>query len=269
MPDLPTVLLLLGLGSLSGFLAGLLGVGGGLILVPFLSSLLAGLGADPALQLKMAVATAMATISMTSISAVRAQQARGAIEWSLVRQLLPGIVAGTALGAWLARHLPPSALAGVFSAFVGWSGLRMLLRAPPAPVPGAGRPGALGRSAAGLAIGGLSSLVGAGGAFLSVPLMVRWQLPMHRAVATSSALGLPLAAAATLAYIGVGLGLPGRPAHSLGLVHLPAWALLVSMSVLAAPLGTRVSHATDTRWLRRIFGAMLLLLAGAMLARMG
>lgn len=267
MPELPALLLLLALGSVSGFLAGLLGVGGGLILVPFLSEGLAHAGAAPALQLKMAVATAMATICLTSMSAVRAQQARGAIAWDIVRRLLPGVLLGTALGALLARHLPALGLTLLFGLFVGHAGLKMLFAAAPAPRPGQGLPGRPGLLAAGTLIGGLSALVGAGGAFLSVPLMARWRVPMHRAVATSSALGLPLALAATLAYVVVGQGLPGRPDGSLGLVHLPSWLLLVSTSVLAAPLGTRLSHATDTRRLRRLFGLMLLLIAAEMLRR--
>lgn len=135
MPELPTLLLLLALGSVSGLLAGLLGVGGGLILVPFLSTGLAHAGASPALQLKMAVATAMATICLTSMSAVRAQQARGAIEWGIVRRLLPGVLLGTALGALLARHLPALGLTLLFGLFVGHAGLKMLLVAAPAPRP--------------------------------------------------------------------------------------------------------------------------------------
>ncbi len=270
MPDLPVLLLLLVLGSVSGFLAGLLGIGGGMILVPFLSQVLAHAGTAPDMQLKMAVATALATICLTSMSAVRAQQARGAIEWTVVRRLLPGVMLGTALGALLARHLPALGLTLMFGLFVGHAALKMLFVAGPAPQAGPGRPGlpgGLGLLGAGGLIGLLSALVGAGGAFLSVPMMGRWQVPMHRAVATSSALGLPLALAATMAYIVVCQGLPGRPEGSLGLVHLPSWLLLASTSVLAAPLGTRISHATQSRRLRRLFGLMLLGVAVEMLRR--
>lgn len=268
MPPLETLLLLLALGAGSGFLAGLLGVGGGLVLVPFLTGLLAQSGAAPELQLKMAVATAMATILLTSISAVRAQHRRRAIEFPLVRGMLPGLVGGTACGALLAGQLSPGLLSGVFGLLVGLAAWRMLRGAGRPESPGAMRLPARSRLwVAGGVIGLIAALVGAGGAFISVPLMARWRVPLHRAVATASTLGLPLAAAGTLAYAWAGAGLPGRPPASLGYIHLPTWAVLISASVLTAPLGTRVSHATDVARLRRVFAVLLMLVAAEMLRR--
>lgn len=268
MPALDTLLLLLALGAGSGFLAGLLGVGGGLVLVPFLTGLLAQSGAAPALQLKMAVATAMATILLTSISAVRAQHRRRAIEFPVVRGMLPGLVAGTAAGALLAGRLPPRLLSAVFGILVAVAAWRMFRGAARPESPGAMRLPARSRLwAAGALTGLVAALVGAGGAFISVPLMGRWRVPLHRAVATASTLGLPLAVAGTLAYAWAGAGLPGRPAASLGYIHLPTWAVLVSASVLTAPFGTRVSHATDVARLRRVFAGMLMLVALEMLRR--
>ena len=193
MPLEPMSIALLALlGLLGGFMAGLLGIGGGMILVPFTSAILAAQGVGAELALKMAIATSMATIVFTSISSVRAHHRRGAVRWDLVRRLAPGIVAGAALASLGAFALIKGpALGVVFAVFVFFSGTQMLLNKKPAAT--RQLPGAAGLAGMGGVIGFLSGLVGAGGGFVSVPFMTWCNVPIHQAVATSAALGFPIA----------------------------------------------------------------------------
>ncbi|WP_428425067.1 sulfite exporter TauE/SafE family protein [Methylibium sp.] len=259
------VLELLLLGSCTGFLAGLLGVGGGMLLVPFITLLLTSKGFPSALVVKIAVATSLATICFTSISSVRAHQARGAVRWDIVRMLAPGIVVGSLLGAQVAKALPAALLAGLFAAFVSFSATQMLRGRKPRPsrqLPGA--PGMLG---VGSAIGTVSSLVGAGGAFMSVPFMSSCNVPIHTAVATSAAIGVPIALAGTLGYVIAGWSLQDLPPGTFGFIYLPALLVVSTTSVLTAPLGARAAHALDVRQLRRVFALMLYAIAGYMFWR--
>ena len=257
MPIEPVWIALLALlGLFGGFAAGLLGIGGGMILVPFTSAILAAQGVQQELALKMAIATSMASIVFTSISSVRAHHQRGAVRWGLVRRLAPGIVLGAALASLgVFALIKGAALGVVFAAFVIFSGTQMLLGKKPAAtrqLPGT--PGLLGM---GGVIGFLSGLVGAGGGFVSVPFMTWCNVPMHNAVATSAALGFPIALANTAGYIAGGLSAPGLPAWSLGYVWLPALAAIASCSTLMAPLGARAAHALPVTRLKRAFGLML------------
>lgn len=254
---------LLLLGSFAGFMAGLLGVGGGMLMVPFMTLLLTLKGFPAALVVKIAVATSLATILFTSLSSVRAHQARGAVRWPVVRALAPGIVLGGLVGAQIAKALPGQALAALFAAFVGYSATRMLIDRKPQPT--RQLPGAAGLFGTGGVIGAVSSLVGAGGAFMSVPFMTRCNVPIHHAVGTSAALGFPIALAGTAGYVIAGWGLQGLPAGTLGFIYLPALAVISVASVLTAPLGARTAHALDRRQLQRVFALLLYGLAGYML----
>jgi uncharacterized protein len=264
-PLLAAALMLLGCGA--GFLAGLLGVGGGMLLVPFLTAMLTQQGVDRALSVKMAIATAMATILFTSMSSIRAHHRRGAVRWDLVRRLAPGIVLGGLISsAGVFVLLKGSMLAGVFALFVGFSATQMLLDRKPAPsrqMPGMGGSLAMGGS-----IGFISGLVGAGGGFVSVPLMVWCNVAMHNAVATSAALGFPIALANTVGYVVGGWSVVSPLSGTLGYLWLPGLALIVSASVLTAPLGARVAHGLDTRRLKRVFALVLYALAAYMLTRL-
>jgi uncharacterized membrane protein YfcA len=261
--DISLILGLLVLGSATGFLAGLLGIGGGMITVPFMTMLLGAQGFPAAETVKVAIATSLTTIVFTSMSSVRAHHRRGAVRWDLVRLLAPGILLGALCAAQLAGWMPDQWLAAFFGVFVGYSALKMLRSGATAadkPVPG---PGLL--FGAGGLIGALSALLGAGGGFITVPFLARRQVPMHHAVATSAACGFPIALAGTLGYVwaGRGLSLPG----SLGYVYLPALVCIASASVLTAPLGARAAHALPTATLRKIFAVVLLALAAYMLSR--
>lgn len=254
---------LLLLGSFAGFMAGLLGIGGGMLMVPFMTLLLTLEGFPAELTVKIAVATSLATICFTSISSVWAHQARGAVRWSIVKLLAPGIVVGSLLGAQLAKALPVQVLALLFAAFVSFSATQMLVGRRPEPT--RQLPGGAGLFGAGGAIGLLSALVGAGGAFVSVPFMTRCNVPIHHAVGSSAALGFPIALAGTLGYVIAGRDLQGLPAGTLGFVYLPALVVISLASVITAPLGARAAHALDMRQLKKVFAAMLYGLAAYML----
>ena len=257
---------LLALGSLTGFLAGLFGIGGGMIMVPFLTLLLTAHRLPVEHVVHMAIATSLATILFTSISSVRAHHQRGAVMWPVARVLAPGILVGALLGAQLAAALPTAGLAVLFALFVGFSATQMLLNRKPKPT--RELPGRAGMFGVGNVIGLLSSLVGAGGAFVSVPFMVWCNVTMHRAVATSSALGFPIAAAGTLGYVIAGWRELGPPDWQFaGFIYLPALALISAMSVLTAPLGAKVAHAIDVARLKRWFALLLYLLAAYMLRK--
>ena len=227
-PTLIAELALLGL--CTGFLAGLLGVGGGMLMGPFLTIILShrGMGAD--LAVKMAIATSMATIVFTSLASVRAHHQRGAVRWDIVKRLSPGI---------LLRNKTPQASRDM--------------------------PGPAGQAVAGGLIGFLSGLVGAGGAFISVPFMVARNVPMRNAVGTSAALGFPIALANTIGYIISGSALNELPEGALGYVWLPALGVIGACSVLTAPWGAGVAHRVPVAQLKRVFAVLLYGLAGYML----
>ena len=252
------------LGLCTGFLAGLLGIGGGMLMVPFLTYFLGLQHVESELAIKMAIATSMATIVFTSISSVRAHHRRGAVRWDLVWRLAPGIVLGGMLaslgvftllrGAWLAIF---------FGFFVTFSAVQMFLDRKPAAA--RQMPGTGGQVAAGSAIGFTSGLVGAGGGFISVPFMTWCNVPIHNAVATSAALGFPIALSNVAGYVWGGQSVPGLPPASLGYIWLPALAVIAVCSVLTAPLGARAAHTLPVRHLKRVFSSLLLGLAGYML----
>jgi uncharacterized membrane protein YfcA len=261
----PTLILELGaLGLLTGFLAGLLGIGGGMIMVPFLTLMLGDRGVAPDLAVKMAIATSMATIIFTSISSVRAHQKKQAVRWDLVRGLAPGIVMGSlfaSMGAFAA--LKGAYLALFFAVFVGFSATQMFLDKKPPPnreVPGT--PGLLG---AGGVIGFLSGMVGAGGGFISVPFMTWCNVAIHNAVATSAALGFPIALANVVGYVIAGQDVPNLPEHSLGYLWLPGLTVIAICSVLMAPLGANAAHKLPVKQLKRAFASVLYVLAAFML----
>ena len=248
------------LGLCSGFLAGLLGIGGGMVMVPFISAILAARGVEAGLSVKMAIASSRATISFSSISSVHAHHKRGAVRWDIVKGLAPGIVLGAmvaSLGVF--AMLKGSVLAFVFAGFVSFSATQMFLDKKPAAarhIPGT--PGLLG---AGGVIGFLSGLVGAGGGFVSVPFMTWCNVAIHAAVATSAALGFPIAVANVVGYAIAGQGVQGLPPQSFGYLWLPGLVVIASCSVLMAPLGAKAAHALPVKKLKRAFACTLYVLA--------
>lgn len=263
--DLVLALALIALGGFTGFAAGLLGVGGGMLTVPFITMLLSARDFPHELVVHVAIATSLGIILFTSISSVRAHHRHGAVIWPVVKRLAPGILVGSWIGPWIGAQIPSAVLALFFALFISFSATRML--ADRKPKPSRELPGTTGMLGMGLFIGTLSGLVGAGGGFISVPFMAWCNVRIHNAVATSAALGFPIALAGTLSNVYLGLQQPDMPAGTLGFVYLPALALVASAAVLTAPLGARTAHTLPVKSLKRVFALMLYGLAGYMLVK--
>jgi len=256
----------LAIGVAVGFLAGLLGIGGGMVMVPMLVFVFTAKGFPPEHMMHLSLATALATIGFTSISSVRAHHRHGGVDWAVARAMAPGIVAGALATALVAGFIPTRPLAVVFTGFMFYAAAQMFVEIKPrAARQLPGRPGLF---AAGAGIGGLSSLLAAGGAFLSIPFLAWCNVPLKRAIGTAAANGFPIAAAGTVGYVVQGLRAPGLPEWSLGYVYLPALLLIVAASMPMAPIGARLAHRLPVRRLRVILAVMLLALALRMLANL-
>ena len=251
------------LGVFAGFIAGLFGVGGGLTIVPLLFMLFTAQAFPIEHSMHLALGTSMATIVFTSISSMRAHHEHGAVRWDIVKSFAPGLMIGTLSGSFIATWVPTRPLAMVFTAIVYYASLQMMLDFKPKPH--RQLPGTLGMVIAGTLIGIVSSLVAAGGGFLTIPFMVFCNVVIHQAVGTSSALGFPIAVAGTIGYIISGLNTPGLPEFSLGYIYLPAFIGVVAVSFLLAPVGARLAHTLPVKHLKGAFGGFLALLATKML----
>ncbi|GAB4334644.1 MAG: sulfite exporter TauE/SafE family protein [Desulfobulbaceae bacterium] len=252
----------LALGAVAGVLAGLMGIGGGLVIVPMLVFCFSGLGMAHAHIMHIALGTSLATIIFTSVSSFMAHHRRGAVHWDIVVRIVPGIIAGTLLGAWLASRLTTDLLKGFFGVFLMYVAVQFLLDRKPKPSREV--PGMAGMSATGMVIGVVSSLMGIGGGTLSVPFMIWCNIPVHHAIGTSAAIGFPIALAGTVGYVLTGLQVAGLPPLSLGYVYLPALGGIVAASMLTAPLGVRLAHHLPVPKLKRIFAVFLLVVGGKM-----
>lgn len=254
------------LGLFTGFLAGVLGIGGGMMTVPFITYILAHRGINADLSVKMAIATAMASVIFVSISNVRAQHKRGAIRWEIFKTFTPGIVLGSLItSALLFNILKGQALAVFFSLFICYAATNMLIAKKPAPskaLPSPTRQGLMG-----MFVGLISGMVGAGGAFISVPYLTARNVPLHNAIATSAAFGMPLAIISTCGFIYTGWGQAGLPDHSLGFVYLPALVILATASSAMAPVGVHFAHHLPVVLLKRFFAGVLYLQAAYMLLK--
>jgi uncharacterized membrane protein YfcA len=252
----------LGLGAFAGVLAGLLGVGGGIVIVPVLTFLFTSQGLPAHYIAHLALGTSLATIIFTSISSLRAHHARGAVDWQVVRRISAGIVAGTLAGSWVAAQLSTTALKVFFLIFIYYVATQMLLNIRPKPsrqLPGKGAMFGVGGI-----IGWVSSLVGIGGGSLSVPFMVWCNMSMHNSIGTSAAIGLPIALAGAAGYAANGLAAGALPPGSLGFVYLPALAGVSLASVFTAPIGARLAHSLPVAKLKKSF-ALLLIVMGTKL----
>ena len=250
------------LGASAGFFAGLMGVGGGTVLVPLLAMIFSAQHFPPQHVLHLALGTSMAVIVFTSVSSMRAHHGHGAVLWRVVIGITPGILFGTLLGSLLASHIPTRPLAMFFALFVLCVAVQMMLNIKPHP--GRELPGKPGMFAVGSGIGALSALVAIGGGALTVPFMAWCNVKVHKAIGTAAAIGFPIAVGGALGYILNGWGTADLPEGSLGFVHLPATAWVATVSVLFAPLGARTAHRLPVATLKRIFAAILVLLAGKM-----
>lgn len=257
-----SLLAYLGCGAVAGILAGLLGVGGGLVLVPMMLAIFPTVSVPPQYVQQMALGTSLASIMITSISSARAHNKRGAVHWDIFKAITPGILVGTFGGGLLATHLPTMFLKVFFICFLLVVAVQMLSNyRPPAS---RDMPGSLGTACVGGGIGLVSSFVGIGGGTLSVPFMTFCNVPLHHAVGTSAAIGFPIAVAGTLGYIIGGWGRPDLPAASLGFVNLWALVGIASASFCTAPLGARLSHALPAAKLKKGFACFLIIVAAKM-----
>lgn len=246
------------LGLATGFVAGLLGVGGGLIMVPVLTWAFLGQGFNADYNIHLALGTSLATIVFTAIASLRAHHGHGAVEWGVVRRIAPGIVLGTLAGALVAAHLSDRGLKVFFTLFLFYAATQMLFGFKPKAV--RGLPGWPGMTAAGGVIGIVSSWVGIGGGTLTIPFLTWCNVRMQAAIGTSSAVGLPIALAGAVGYVLAGRAATDLPAWSAGFIYLPAFAAIVSMSWLTAPLGARCTHSWPVARLKRVFAGLLYLL---------
>jgi uncharacterized membrane protein YfcA len=251
------------IGAFVGFAAGMLGIGGGMVMVPLLVFVFGTQGFPAAHALHLALATAMATILFTSLSSMRAHHGYASVDWPVVRAIAPGILAGSFLAALAAGLIPTRPLAVMFTLLVFYAATQMLLDLRPKDT--RDLPGAPGLFGAGALIGGVSSLLSAGGAFLSIPFLAWCGVPLRRAIGTAAAIGFPIALAGSAGYIVQGLRVEGLPRWTLGYVYLPALALVVVPSMVAAPLGARLAHRLPVGRLRIVFAVLLYAMAARML----
>jgi uncharacterized membrane protein YfcA len=252
-------------GSVAGVLAGLFGVGGGLIMVPALALVLPHRGLPDAVYMQVAIGTSLAVISLTSLSSARAHHARGAVRWDVVLRFAPGLVLGALVGAAIADLLDGAALERIVGAGALAVALQMLLQKPPQDGPTRARPALAELLAAGGFIGLASALVGIGGGSLTVPYLQWRGLSIREAIGSAAACGVPIAWGGAAGFIAAGwdVSLPGP---HLGYVDLAALAGLAVASVSCAPLGARLAHRLPPLQLKRAFAALLLLVGARMLA---
>lgn len=263
---LPMVLILAAAGAFAGVLAGLLGVGGGIVLVPAFFHVFWGLGYHSAQLMQICLATSLATIVVTSARSVLAHAAKGAVDWGTLRRWAPGIAAGALAGVAFASGLRTVTLQAIFAGLAFAVALYMVLARPhwrlADRMPEGARVWAFAPG-----VGFLSVLLGIGGGSFGVPLMTLHGVPMHRAVATAAGFGLTVAVPGVAGFLLIEVAPEGRPPLTFGAVNLPAFLLVIATTFVTAPLGVRLAHATDPGRLRRIFALFLMLVAANMMRK--
>ncbi len=260
---LTTLAIYLVTGAIAGLMAGLFGVGGGMIMVPALAVVLPTQGTAAAITMQVAVATSLAVISATSISSMLRHHQHQGVLWPVFKALAPGLALGAVAGAFLADLLPSRALAQIVGVGALLTALQMWLDLKPkghTALPGTG-----GLAVAGGVIGTLSSLIGIGGGSLSVPFLSWCSVPIRQAVGTAAACGVPIAWAGAFGFVLAGLGEPGRPSFSLGYVSLPGFLGIALASVFTARLGATLAHRLAPKLLKRSFAVLLTLIGIQML----
>ena len=251
-------------GVVGGLVAGMLGVGGGIVVVPALHVVLGLLGVDPNVNMHVAVGTSLATIIPTSISSVRSHDSRGAVDWPLLRRWFGPMVVGVLIGSAIAGYVRGETLTIIFAAVALVASAHFAFGKEDWRLGGA-LPTGVGGAVMPAAIGGVSTMMGIGGGTIGVPTMVLWGYPIHRAVGTASAFGLIISIPGTLGAAVAGYSVHGVPPYSLGYVNLLGFLLIAPASYFAAPLGASIAHMTDRKRLRVAFAILIALTAGRML----
>ncbi|MBI5430467.1 MAG: sulfite exporter TauE/SafE family protein [Nitrosomonadales bacterium] len=253
------------LGAIAGFLAGLFGVGGGLVLVPVLLLLFDAQQFPAEHTMHLALGTSMAVILFTSLASMRQHHRHGAVIWRVVFSITPGILLGAGIGALFASSIPAHRLGIFFALFVYFAAAQILLdKRPPASRQ---LPGWAGMTAVGTFTGWVSSMVSIGGGTLIVPFLIWCNVPLRHAIGTSAAIGFPVAIGGTLGYVFTGMNIPVLPASNLGFVYLPALCWVALASIITAPLGAKAAHRMKVALLRKLFAVLLIALATRLLLK--
>ena len=247
---------MLATGCLAGVLAGLFGIGGGVVIVPVLEAVLAFLKVDPAIRMHVAVATSLATIIPTSVSSARAHHGRGAVDVDVVRRWAPFVLLGAVSGAWIASQVGSRVLAIVFATLALLNAIKMVFFPRTRAVTG-GVPRSAWVLLIPAAIGCASTMMGIGGGVFMVMVLTMFNEAIHRGGGTAALFGLVIAVPGTLGFVISGWNHPAVPPFSLGYVSLVGFALIAPTTVLLAPVGARIAHAFDEKRLRMLFGMFL------------
>ncbi|WP_394171688.1 sulfite exporter TauE/SafE family protein [Saccharospirillum alexandrii] len=251
-------------GVIAGLMAGLLGVGGGIVIVPVLYHLFTLLGIDESVKMHVAVGTSLATIIPTSLRSARAHANKGNLDSALLKSLAPSLLFGVLVGTLISGLVSGLVLSLVFGVIGLLVAANMAISKEPAALAET-LPTGIVRHSIGTGIGGFSTLMGIGGGTLSVPVLTRCQVPMHRAVGTAAAIGIFISVPGALGFLINGWGVPERPPFSLGYVNLIGFALIVPMTLWTAPIGARIAHAINAGLLRQLFAVFLFITAVRML----
>lgn len=258
--------LLLVIGAFAGLLAGLLGVGGGIVLVPAFFYTFQTLGYGGPQLMQMCLATSLATIMVTSLRSVLSHNKKGAVDWDILKSWAPGIAIGAIIGVSIAARLSSTLLQGIFGvlgiiigAYLGFGKSNWRL--------GQAMPGGLRRAVMSPVLGFMSVLMGIGGGSFGVPLMTLFNIPIHRAVATAAGFGMTIAVPSVMGFLLLTIAPEQRPPFTLGAVNLVAFFIVIAMTLITAPIGVKLAHAMDPKPLRRIFAVFLTLVALNMLRK--
>lgn len=258
--------LLMAVGAFAGILAGLLGVGGGIVLVPAFFYTFQTLGYDNAALMQICLATSLCTIIVTSLRSVHSHNQKSAVDWAILRGWAPGIMIGAVAGMFLVAQLRTTTLQLLFGGLVMAVGLYMAFSRAHWRL-GDRMPTGLGRALFSPVIGALSVLMGVGGGSFGVPLMTLHGVAIHRAVGTAAGFGMLIAVPAVVGFLFTPVDALARPPGTIGSVNLPAFAVVICMTFLTAPLGARLAHRMDGQRLKRVFAVFLLIVAANMIRK--
>lgn len=264
LPFLPFAAALLVIGAVAGVLAGLLGVGGGIVLVPAYFYALSALGYGGDQLMQVCVATSLATIIVTSLRSLQSHNRKGAVDWDILNGWAPGIAVGAVLGLFVATRVSSLVLQAVFG------GLALVVGVYMAVGKGSWRlaeamPTGVARAGLSPTLGGLSVLMGIGGGTFGVPLMSLCSVPIHRAVATAAGFGVVIAVPSVIGFLFLSVPPDAAPPLTIGAVNLPAFALTIAMTLITTPYGAKLAHSMDPGPLKKVFGLFLLIVAANML----
>jgi len=261
---LPMALVLLGIGAFAGVIGGLLGVGGGIVLVPAFFYAFQSLGFHGDHLMQVCVGTSLATIVVTSIRSVNGHHAKGAVDWAVLRRWGPGLVIGAGLGVLVAAQVKSLVLQAIFGGLAGLAGLYMAFGRDHWRL-GAAMPGVAGAGGLSATVGFFSALMGIGGGTFGVPLMSLFSMKIHRAVGTASGFGILIAVPAVIGFLL--MPVEGAPPFSIGAVNLPAFGIVIGSTLVTTPWGVGLAHKMDPKPLKRAFAVFLTLVALNMLRK--